>query len=65
MNLFNSSTHFNPVDIVCSMVDYKGKKIDLTRYADKKSTMVYNKNIEGQAVKVMELPGLWNGGMAD
>jgi len=65
MNLFNSSTHFNPVDIVCSMVDYKGKKIDLTQYADKKSAMVYNKNIEGQAVKVMELPGLWNGGMAD
>lgn len=60
-----SATHFNPVDLVCSTVDYKGNKFDLPRYVDQQTGFISSKSIEGKTVRALELPGLWNGAMSD
>ena len=59
------ATHFNPVDLVCSTVDYKGNKFDLPRYVDQQTGFISSKSIEGKTVRALELPGLWNGAMSD
>ncbi len=58
------ATHFNPVDIVCTMKNYKGVKFNLLDYVDPKLSFITKKSINGSSVKALELPGLWNGGMA-
>ncbi len=63
--IFNNSTHFNPVDIVAGLRDYKGKNFNLLKYRDEKSYMIVEKYIGSAKAKSLELPGLWNGGMAD
>jgi hypothetical protein len=60
----NEATHFNPVDIVCSTKDYRGGKFDLNKYVDKNTSFIANKTKDGKELKALELPGLWNGGMA-
>lgn len=64
MVLMQKATHFNPVDLVCGVVDYKGKKFDLTAFVDKKAGFISEKSKDGRALKAQELPGLWNGAMA-
>jgi hypothetical protein len=59
------STHFNPVDLVCSIKDYKGKKFNLLSFSDPETGFIAMKWQNGQAVKALELPGLWNGAMAN
>lgn len=59
-----SSTHFNPVDIVCSIKNYRGHKFDLINYVDKEAGFISLKNNEGVPIKALELPGLWNGAMS-
>ena len=59
------STHFNPVDLVCGLKDYKGHKFDLTKYVDKQTGFISEKSKNGKELKALELPGLWNGAMAD
>lgn len=63
--IWNSSTHFNPVDIVCSVRDYKGEKFDLDNFIDKDAGIITTKSANGREIKALELPGLWNGAMAD
>ncbi len=63
--IFESSTHFNPVDVVCGIKDYKGRKFDLLKYRDPNSGFIVQKTYNGQPIKGLELPGLWNGSMAD
>ncbi|MCZ4696138.1 DUF4301 family protein [Ancylomarina euxinus] len=60
-----ASTHFNPVDLVCGIKDYKGKKFDLTQFVDHETGFISKKAHNGTPLKAMELPGLWNGAMAD
>ena len=60
-----ASTHFNPVDLVCGIKDYKGKKFDLTQFVDPETGFISKKAHNGTPLKAMELPGLWNGAMAD
>ena len=60
-----AATHFNPVDLVCSPVNYKGEKFDLTRYTNSETGFISEKSVNGKPVKALELPGLWNGAMAD
>jgi hypothetical protein len=60
----NEVTHFNPVDIVCSTKDYRGGKFDLDKYVDEDTSFIANKTKDGKELKALELPGLWNGGMA-
>ncbi len=62
--IWNSSTHFNPVDIVCCVRDYEGRPHDLRKFVDPKAVIITRKSIDGRDVKVLELPGLWNGSMA-
>ncbi|MFL9845350.1 DUF4301 family protein [Flavobacterium rhizosphaerae] len=63
-HIFSQSTHFNPVDIVCGLKDYKGNRFDLPRYVDPNTGFIVTKNRMGVDVKSYELPGLWNGAMA-
>jgi hypothetical protein len=62
--ILNSSTHFNPVDIVCGIKDYHGKKFDLMKYRDPNTGFISKKFKNGKPLKALELPGLWNGSMA-
>jgi hypothetical protein len=59
-----SSTHFNPVDIVCALRDFKGRPFDLKTYVDSDAFFISEKSKEGRELKALELPGLWNGSMA-
>ena len=62
--ILQSSTHFNPVDMVCGLKNYKGEKFDLPSFIDPYSGFISSKSYEGRTLKAMELPGLWNGAMA-
>lgn len=63
--IFDGSTHFNPVDLVCAVKDFKGNAFDLHKYVDPDSGFIVEKSKDGQSFKAYELPGLWNGSMAD
>lgn len=58
------STHFNPVDIVCSINDYQGNTLDLSKFVDENTGFISQKSKDGKELKALELPGLWNGAMA-
>lgn len=64
-NIVDKATHFNPVDLVCGVRDYKGKKFNLLKFADEDSGFISQKSYHGEAIKALERPGLWNGAMAD
>lgn len=65
MKLMKEATHFNPVDLVCYIKDYKGNKFDLTKYVDKNTGFISEKSKSGRELRALELPGLWNGAMSD
>jgi len=62
--ILQSATHFNPVDLVCGIRDYKGKKFNLMNYRDPNTGFISKKFRNGKPLKALELPGLWNGSMA-
>lgn len=62
--ILESATHFNPVDLVCGIKDYKGNKFDLNQFIDHETGFIVEKNKNGRDFKAYELPGLWNGAMA-
>jgi len=62
--VWESSTHFNPVDLVCGLKDRKGKPYDLTHFIDSDAGFISVKSKDGRNLKALELPGLWNGAMA-
>lgn len=59
------ATHFNPVDMVCALRDYKGGKFDLLKYVDPETGFISTKSYGDRTLKALELPGLWNGAMSD
>ena len=63
--IVSRSTHFNPVDLVCGIKDYKGLKFDLLKFRDPETGFISSKSKDGKPLKAQELPGLWNGAMAD
>jgi hypothetical protein len=63
--IFGKSTHFNPVDLVCYLRNYKGEQFDLREYVDPETGFISIKSKDGRELKAQELPGLWNGAMAD
>ena len=63
--MFEKGTHFNPVDLVCAVRDYKGNKFNLVNYVDKATGFISYKSKSGKELKALELPGLWNGAMSD
>jgi prepilin-type processing-associated H-X9-DG protein len=62
---FSAATHFNPVDMFCCYKDVNGNYFDLTEYVDPYTGFISKKTYEGRPLIAMELPGLWNGAMAD
>ncbi len=62
--ILESSTHFNPVDLVCGVRDYKGNPFNLLDYTNPDSGLITIKSKDGRELKALELPGLWNGSMA-
>lgn len=63
--IVSKSSHFNPVDIVCGVRNFRGNKFNLKNYVDKNTGFISEKNQNGIDMKIQELPGLWNGAMAD
>ena len=63
--MFEKGTHFNPVDLVCALRNYKGEKFNLPEYVDKNTGFISYKSKDGRELKALELPGLWNGAMSD
>ena len=59
------ATHFNPVDLVCCLRNYKGEKFNLLEYVDQDAGFISSKSYQGRELKALELPGLWNGSMSD
>lgn len=59
------ATHFNPVDLVCAVKNYKGEKYDLTKFTDPATGFISKKSKDGKDLKAQELPGLWNGAMSN
>jgi hypothetical protein len=62
--LWSSSTHFNPVDLVCGLRDYRGRKFNLADFVDQEASIITRKSEKGQDIFALERPGLWNGSMA-
>ena len=60
-----SATHFNPVDLVCCLLDHKGEKFNLLEHVDEETGLISSKSYKGRELKALELPGLWNGSMSD
>ncbi len=63
--IMGRATHFNPVDLVCYTRNFKGKKYDLSRFVDNQTGFISEKSVDGKSIKALELPGLWNGAMAN
>jgi hypothetical protein len=62
--ILQSSTHFNPVDLVCSTKDKNGNSFNLHDFRDPQTGFISVKSKDGKELKALELPGLWNGSMA-
>ena len=65
MHLMKEATHFNPVDLVCGVKRYDGTKYNLKLYTDPKTGFISSKSAGGRELRAQELPGLWNGAMAN
>jgi nicotinamide riboside kinase len=65
LKILGNATHFNPVDLVCGLKNYQNEKFDLKEFIDPNSGFIVHKNNAGMDLKAYELPGLWNGAMAN
>ncbi|MGB1241224.1 MAG: DUF4301 family protein [Chitinophagales bacterium] len=63
--ILQNASHFNPVDLVCAVKNYKGERFNLLDYRDPQTGFITNKSKDGRELKAQELPGLWNGAMSD
>jgi hypothetical protein len=63
--VWQSATHFNPVDLVCGVRDYLDRPFNLMNFTDPNTGFISIKSKEGRELKALELPGLWNGSMAN
>ena len=59
-----NATHFNPVDLVCGLKDYKGNAFNLNKFVDPSMSFIAEKTKDGKPLRALERPGLWNGAMA-
>lgn len=64
VDILKNATHFNPVDLVCGIKNYKGEKFNLKEFVDYNAAFITMKSKDGVDIKALELPGLWNGSMA-
>lgn len=62
--LMASGTHFNPVDMACILTDADGLPHRLSDFADANAFFTAEKTYGARPIRILEHPGLWNGGMA-
>lgn len=62
--LLAAATHFNPVDLVCGVRDFRGQPFALPQFVDPRTGFIAQKTYAGRPLKALEWPGLWNGAMA-
>lgn len=65
LDIMMHATHFNPVDMVCGLKNYKDEHFDLLKYVNPETGFISRKSYGNRTLKAMELPGLWNGAMSD
>ncbi len=63
-HILHDGQFFNPVDIVCMPYKNNGTKFDLTEFIDPATGFISEKSKNGQPLRAMERPGLWNGAMS-
>ena len=63
--MLGQGTHFNPVDICCSLTDPNGVSYDLSQFAAHELFFTAKKDWNGRPIRILERPGLWNGAMAN
>jgi hypothetical protein len=63
VKLMDYATHFNPVELFCSVRNYKGEKFNLHDFVNSDHYFVVNKTHQGDDIVYIEQPGLWNGAM--
>lgn len=61
--IFESSSYFNPVDLICSLRNHQGEPYNLLNYVNPKTAFIASKTQAGQELLALERPGLWNGAM--
>jgi hypothetical protein len=64
-DIWTSSTHFNPVDMVCICKNHHLQKYDLADFVNPQTAFIVEKSFQGKSIKLLEKPGLWNGSMAN
>jgi hypothetical protein len=64
-NQMVKSTHFNPVMMVLSYQNSQGENYNLNEFSDDSKYFIVQKKQHGKNIRFMELPGLWNGAMAN
>lgn len=62
--LMESGTHFNPVELACILTDAQGEPYRLEEFADSSAFFTAEKTHGARPIRILEHPGLWNGGMA-
>jgi len=62
--IWQSSTHFNPVDLVCALRAPDGTPWNLDRFVDPDTVFIARKSKDGRVLMALERPGLWNGAMS-
>lgn len=62
--VWESATHFNPVDLVCGVRDHRDSPFHLMDFRDPETGFISTKSHGGREIKALEHPGLWNGSMA-
>ncbi|MEM1245067.1 MAG: DUF4301 family protein [Acidobacteriota bacterium] len=62
-SLLAGATHFNPVDLVCALRDWRGEPHELLPLVDPATSFVAEKSVGGEPLLALERPGLWNGAM--
>ena len=63
--ILSGSKFANITDLVCGIKSRDEHRFDLQKHVDPDTGYVSQKSMNGQNLKAMELPGLWNGAMSD
>jgi hypothetical protein len=63
IRLWEEGSYFNPVEMICCIKDFTGKRFDLKQFSEDSLRMKVNKDILGKSSSFIECPGLWNGSM--
>lgn len=64
LEIAKRAAYFNPVNIVCSIRDFRGMPFNLFNFRDENAVILTKKSSNGNLIFAYEHPGLWNGGMA-